>query len=154
MRVTLGIFAHVDAGKTTLSEQLLYLGHMLRAPGRVDHQNAFLDNHPLERSRGITIFSEQADFSFGGVDFTLIDTPGHADFSAEMERCISVLDYALIVVSAVEGVQAHTLTVWRLLRERKLPVFFFLNKLDRPGAQASPRPGGAAVPPWRARLCL
>lgn len=138
MRVTLGIFAHVDAGKTTLSEQLLYLGHMLRAPGRVDHQNAFLDNHPLERSRGITIFSEQADFSFGGVDFTLIDTPGHADFSAEMERCISVLDYALIVVSAVEGVQAHTLTVWRLLRERKLPVFFFLNKLDRPGAQASP----------------
>ncbi len=136
MHVTLGVFAHVDAGKTTLCEQILCLGAVLRSPGRVDHRDAYLDNHPLERERGITIFAEQAEFSYGGVDFTLIDTPGHADFSAEMERSIAALDACVLVVSAVEGVQAHTLTVWRLLREAGVPAFFFLNKMDRAGADA------------------
>jgi len=136
MHITLGIFAHVDAGKTTLSEQILCLGRVLRAPGRVDHQDAYLDNHPLERARGITIFAEQAEFAYEGASYTLIDTPGHADFSAEMERCICVLDAAIVVVSAVEGVQAHTLTVWQLLKSQGIPVFFFINKLDRAGADA------------------
>ena len=134
-KITLGILAHVDAGKTTLSEALLYLTGELRKPGRVDHGDAFLDDDPIERNRGITIFSRQARFSIkgrGGADteVTLIDTPGHVDFAAEMERSLSVLDYALLVISGSEGVQAHTKTLYRLLRERNIPTFAFVNKMD------------------------
>ena len=111
MRKTIGILAHVDAGKTTLSEQILCLAGVLRAPGRVDHQDAFMDADALERRRGITIFSGQAVFALGGNQYTLLDTPGHADFSAEMERALQVLDAAILVVSCVEGVQSHTETV-------------------------------------------
>lgn len=131
---TLGILAHVDAGKTTLSEQLLYQCGVLRSPGRVDHQDTLLDFHAIERQRGITIFSGQAAFSWQGRRFFLLDTPGHVDFSAEMERALRPLDYALLVVSAVDGVQAHTETIWRLLAELGVPVFFFLNKCDLPNA--------------------
>lgn len=129
-----GIFAHVDAGKTTFSEQILYHAHVLRAPGRVDHQDTFLDAHQLEKKRGITIFSDQAHFSMDGQEYELIDTPGHVDFSAEMERVIQVLDFAVVVVSAVEGVQGHTETVFRLLKSARVPVIFFINKMDRMGA--------------------
>ena len=133
-KITLGILAHVDAGKTTLSEALLYLTGEIRKPGRVDHGNAFLDDDPIERNRGITIFSRQARFTVKGSDtdteVTLIDTPGHVDFAAEMERALSVIDYALLVVSGSEGVQAHTKTLYRLLKERDIPVFVFVNKMD------------------------
>lgn len=134
-KITLGILAHVDAGKTTLSEALLYLTGELRKPGRVDHGDAFLDYDPIERNRGITIFSRQARFSIKGygdadTEVTLIDTPGHVDFAAEMERSMSVLDYALLVISGSEGVQAHTKTLYRLLKERNIPVFAFVNKMD------------------------
>lgn len=129
-----GILAHVDAGKTTLSEQLLFRCGTLRAVGRVDEQSAYLDYDEIERRRGITVFSDQADLSVGGRAFTLVDTPGHADFSGEMERALSVLDCAVLVVSAVEGVQAHTETLWRLLRERNIPTLVFINKTDRSGA--------------------
>ncbi len=131
---SVGVLAHVDAGKTTLSEQLLYRCGVLRAAGRVDEQSAFLDHSDVERRRGITVFSDQADLQIGGRPFTLVDTPGHVDFSGEMERCLAVLDCAVLVVSAAEGVQAHTETLWRLLRERKIPTFVFLNKTDRAGA--------------------
>ena len=134
MKKTIGILAHVDAGKTTFSEQILYHAHALRAPGRVDHQDAFLDLHPLEKARGITIFSDQALFDYDGDSWTWIDTPGHADFSSEMERALSVMDYAVLIVSCVEGVQSHTETVWRLLKQYGVPVFLFLNKTDRAGA--------------------
>ena len=116
MRKTIGILAHVDAGKTTLSEQILYHGGTLRKRGRVDHQDAFLDQDPIERARGITVFSDQAMFSYAGQQFTLIDTPGHVDFSSEMERAAQILDYAVLLVSAVEGVQGHTETIWHLLQ--------------------------------------
>lgn len=134
-KITLGILAHVDAGKTTLSEALLYLTGEIRKPGRVDHGNAFLDDDPIERNRGITIFSRQARFSIKGSEdnetgVTLIDTPGHLDFAAEMERSLSVIDYALLVISGSEGVQAHTKTLYRLLKERDIPVFAFVNKMD------------------------
>ena len=134
-KITLGILAHVDAGKTTLSEALLYLTGEIRKPGRVDHGDAFLDDDPIERNRGITIFSRQARFSIKGsegadTEVTLIDTPGHVDFAAEMERSLSVLDYALLVISGSEGVQAHTKTLYRLLRERNIPTFAFVNKMD------------------------
>ena len=134
-KITLGILAHVDAGKTTLSEALLYLTGEIRKPGRVDHGDAFLDDDPIERNRGITIFSRQARFSIKGTEgkdteVTLIDTPGHVDFAAEMERSLSVLDYALLVISGSEGVQAHTKTLYRLLKERNIPVFAFVNKMD------------------------
>lgn len=134
-RITLGILAHVDAGKTTLAEALLYLTGEIRRPGRVDHGDTFLDDDPIERNRGITIFSRQARFTVreeGGADteVTLIDTPGHVDFAAEMERSLSVLDYALLVISGSEGVQAHTKTLFRLLKERSIPVFVFVNKMD------------------------
>ena len=134
-KITLGILAHVDAGKTTLSEALLYLTGELRKAGRVDHGDAFLDDDPIERNRGITIFSRQARFTIrdagaSDTEVTLIDTPGHVDFAAEMERSLSVLDYALLVVSGSEGVQAHTKTLWRLLKEREIPVFVFVNKMD------------------------
>ncbi len=134
-KITLGILAHVDAGKTTLSEALLYLTGEIRKPGRVDHGDTFLDDDPIERNRGITIFSRQARFSIKGsgdsdTEVTLIDTPGHVDFAAEMERSLSVLDYALLVISGSEGVQAHTKTLYRLLKEKEIPVFVFVNKMD------------------------
>ena len=134
-KITLGILAHVDAGKTTLSEALLYLTGEIRKPGRIDHGDAFLDDDPIERNRGITIFSRQARFCIRDAgspetEVTLIDTPGHVDFAAEMERSLSVLDYALLVISGSEGVQAHTKTLFRLLKEREIPVFAFVNKMD------------------------
>ena len=133
-RLTVGILAHVDAGKTTLSEAMLYEAGALRRAGRVDHGDAFLDNFALERERGITIFSKQAVFSYGGVEFTLVDTPGHVDFAAETERTLQVLDAAVLVVSATDGVQGHTLTLWKLLARSGVPVFLFINKMDLAGA--------------------
>lgn len=134
MYKTIGILAHVDAGKTTFSEQLLYHTNSIRARGRVDHQDAFLDSHDIERNRGITVFADQAILTYGESIYTLIDTPGHVDFSPEMERAIQVMDYAVVVVSAVEGVEGHTETVWQLLRKHQVPTFFFINKTDREGA--------------------
>ncbi|GLC88961.1 elongation factor G [Lysinibacillus piscis] len=134
---TLGVLAHVDAGKTTFSEQLLYHTNSIGQRGRVDHQDAFLDNHALERQRGITIFAEQGRMQIGEDVYTLIDTPGHIDFSPEMERAIRVMDYAIVILSAVEGVQGHTETVWQLLRQYHIPTFFFINKIDREGAQVN-----------------
>lgn len=134
MKKTIGVLAHVDAGKTTFSEQLLYYTNSIQSLGRVDHQDAFLDNHELEKARGITIFAEQGLFEYGGDTYTLIDTPGHVDFSPEMERAIRAMDYAVLIISAVEGIQGHTETVWRLLREYHVPTFLFLNKIDREGA--------------------
>ncbi|MBC8570306.1 elongation factor G [Zongyangia hominis] len=134
MNKVIGILAHVDAGKTTFSEQLLYHTHAIRALGRVDRGDAHLDTHPLERERGITIFSGVASFSYEGDTYTLVDTPGHADFSAEMERALSVMDGAILLISCAEGVDAHTEAIWRLLRRRKIPTFLFLNKTDRVGA--------------------
>ena len=131
---TIGILAHVDAGKTTLSEQILYKAGVLRSAGRVDHQTAMLDYNPIERQRGITIYCEQAQFFYAGQEFFLVDTPGHVDFSPEMERSLAVLDCAILVVSATAGIQAHTRTLWRLLARYKIPVFFFVNKTDAPGA--------------------
>lgn len=134
MHKTIGVLAHVDAGKTTFSEQLLFHTKSIQARGRVDHQDTFLDNHELERQRGITIFAEQGRMTIGNDTYTLIDTPGHVDFSPEMERAIRVMDYAIIVISAVEGLQGHTETVWHLLRQYHIPTFFFINKIDREGA--------------------
>lgn len=125
-----GILAHVDAGKTTLSEAILYLGGAIRQQGRVDHQTAFLDNFALERQRGITIFSKQAKVTYGEMEMTLLDTPGHVDFATEAERTLQVLDYAILVISAIDGVQSHTETLWKLLQDRKLPTFLFINKMD------------------------
>lgn len=129
-RLVIGILAHVDAGKTTLSEGLLYSAGVIDKLGRVDKKNAFLDNFSLERERGITIFSKQARISFGDTEITLIDTPGHIDFSCEAERALSIQDYAVLVVSAVEGIQSHTKTLWQLLKNRKIPTFIFVNKTD------------------------
>ncbi|WP_336634769.1 translation factor GTPase family protein [Lysinibacillus fusiformis] len=134
MYKTIGVLAHVDAGKTTFSEQMLFHTNSIQARGRVDHQDAFLDNHELERKRGITIFAEQGRMIIGDDTYTLIDTPGHVDFSPEMERAIRVMDYAIIIISAVEGIQGHTETVWQLLRSYHVPTFFFINKIDRDGA--------------------
>ena len=133
-KVTLGILAHVDSGKTTLSEGLLYASGALRKLGRVDHGDAFLDTDALERERGITIFSKQAMLFAGDKEFTLLDTPGHVDFSAEMERTLSVLDYAVLVISGSDGVQSHTRTLWRLLTRYEVPTFLFINKMDLAGA--------------------
>ena len=134
-QLVIGILAHVDAGKTTLSEAILYKSGALRKLGRVDHQDAFLDTFFLERERGITIFSKQAVFSLPGANFTLLDTPGHVDFSAEAERSLTVLDYAVLLLSGTDGVQAHTRTLWRLLERYKVPTFIFINKMDLPGAE-------------------
>ena len=131
--ICLGILAHVDAGKTTLSEGILYLGGKLRKLGRVDHGDAFLDTFSLERERGITIFSKQAQVSLKDLEVTLLDTPGHVDFSAEMERALWVMDYAILVISGADGVQGHTMTLWRLLRRYRIPVFLFVNKMDQEG---------------------
>ncbi|QTD40036.1 translation factor GTPase family protein [Sporosarcina sp. Te-1] len=130
---TIGILAHVDAGKTTFSEQLLFHTNSIRTRGRVDHQDAFLDNHEIERNRGITIFAEQGNFTYNGSTYTIIDTPGHVDFSPEMERAIQVMDYAIVLISAADGVEGHTETVWQLLQKHRIPTFFFLNKMDREG---------------------
>lgn len=137
MSIVIGMLAHVDAGKTTLSEQILYRTKSIRVRGRVDHKDAYLDSHPIERERGITVFSGQAPFTYRGRRFYLLDTPGHVDFSAEMERALFAVDYAVLVVSCVEGVQGHTETIWELLRKNRIPTLFFLNKTDRPGADIS-----------------
>ena len=129
-RVCAGVLAHVDAGKTTLSEAILYRAGMLRQPGRVDHGDTALDTHALERRRGITIFSAQASFRWGDTEFTLLDTPGHVDFSGEMERTLGVIDLAILVVSGSDGVQAHTETLWRLLRRMEIPTVLFVTKMD------------------------
>ncbi|MCR5823529.1 MAG: TetM/TetW/TetO/TetS family tetracycline resistance ribosomal protection protein [Lachnospiraceae bacterium] len=129
-KISIGILAHVDAGKTTLAEAILFVSGEIRKAGRVDHGDTFLDTHELERKRGITIFSKQAHFSLPHTDVTLIDTPGHADFASEAERTLSVLDYAILVISAVDGVQSHTLTLWSLLKRYGIPVFIFVNKTD------------------------
>lgn len=129
----IGLLAHVDAGKTTLSEAMLYLSGVRRTLGRVDHRDAFLDTHSLERARGITIFSKQALLETESRRLTLVDTPGHVDFGAEAERVMPVLDCAVLVISGTDGVQAHTVTLWQLLRRYRVPVFLFINKMDLPG---------------------
>ncbi len=132
-KLVLGIFAHVDAGKTTLSEALLYQSGTRRTVGRVDHGDAFLDTHSIERQRGITVFSKQALFATENLEITLVDTPGHTDFGTEAERVMPVLDCAVLVISGTDGVQAHTLTLWQLLKRYGVPVFLFVNKMDLPG---------------------
>lgn len=132
-KLTIGMLAHVDAGKTTLSEGMLYSSGSIRKLGRVDYGNTFLDNDEMERARGITIFSKQAVLTYGGCELTLLDTPGHVDFSAEMERTLQVLDYAILVISGADGIQGHTLTLWKLLARYRIPVFVFINKMDQPG---------------------
>lgn len=134
MKKTIGILAHVDAGKTTFSEQILYHTKSIRNRGRVDHKNSFLDTHDIEKERGITVFSEQATFQIGSSTYYLIDTPGHIDFSTEMERALSILDYAILLISGVEGIQGHTETIWNLLRKYNIPTFIFINKMDRTGS--------------------
>lgn len=132
-KLVIGILAHVDAGKTTLAESLLYQTGSIRSLGRVDHKNAFLDTYDLERERGITIFSKQAVISYEDLSITLLDTPGHVDFSTEMERTLQVLDYAILVISGSEGIQGHTVTLWSLLSRYKIPTFIFINKMDLDG---------------------
>ena len=132
-KLVIGILAHVDAGKTTLSESILYRSGLLRKPGRVDNGDAFLDTYALEKARGITIFSKQANFKWKSMDVSLLDTPGHVDFSAEMERSLQVLDAAVLVISGADGVQGHTQTLWQLLKRYGIPVFLFINKMDQPG---------------------
>lgn len=132
-KLVIGILAHVDAGKTTLSESLLYLSGKIRKLGRVDNKDAYLDTFELERARGITIFSKQAVFEIGDTQITLLDTPGHVDFSSEMERTLQVLDYAILVISGADGIQGHTRTLWHLLSVHKIPVFIFINKMDQEG---------------------
>ncbi len=132
-QICVGLLAHVDAGKTTLAENILYTAGVIRKMGRVDHRDTFFDTQEMERERGITIFSKQAVFSLGEMQITLLDTPGHADFSAEMERTLQVLDYAVLLVSGPDGVQSHLETLWRLLSRYRIPVFLFINKMDQPG---------------------
>ena len=129
-KIVTGILAHVDAGKTTLSEALLYESGMLKKLGRVDNRDSFLDTFESERSRGITIFSKTARFAYKDTEIVMIDTPGHVDFSAETERALASLDEAILLINAGDGVQAHTKTLWKLLRERKIPTFIFVNKMD------------------------
>lgn len=136
-KLVIGILAHVDAGKTTLAESMLYLTGSIRKLGRVDHKDAFLDTYELERARGITIFSKQAVFAINDTKVSLLDTPGHVDFSAEMERTLQVLDYAILVISGSDGVQGHTQTLWRLLTRYRIPTFLFVNKMDLDGTDRS-----------------
>lgn len=131
--ICIGILAHVDAGKTTLAEGILYRSGSIRKLGRVDHGDAFLDTYALERSRGITIFSKQAELALDKLSITLLDTPGHVDFSAEMERTLQVMDYGILVISGADGIQGHVLTLWRLLKRHRIPVFLFINKMDQEG---------------------
>lgn len=135
-KTVMGLLAHVDAGKTTLAEQMLYTAGEIRTFGRVDHRDTFLDTDSMERERGITIFSKQAHFSWQETDVTLLDTPGHVDFSAEMERTLQVLDCAVLIINGADGVQSHTLTLWRLLERYRVPVFLFFNKMDQQGTDA------------------
>ncbi len=132
-RICVGLLAHVDAGKTTLSEGILYTAGVIRKLGRVDHKTAFFDSNVIEKNRGITVFSKEAGFDYGDKRFTLLDTPGHVDFSAETERTLAVLDYAVLIISGADGVQSHTATLWRLLEAYGVPVFVFVNKMDQPG---------------------
>lgn len=132
-KTVVGILAHVDSGKTTLSEAMMYISGSIMKLGRVDHKNSFLDSFRLERERGITIFSKQALLQYGETEFTLLDTPGHVDFSAETERTLQVLDYAILVISGIDGVQSHTLTLWKLLKKYRVPCFIFINKMDMEG---------------------
>ena len=132
-QLVVGILAHVDSGKTTLSEAMLYRAGSIRKLGRVDNKDAFLDTDTLEKARGITIFSKQALLKTGSTNITLLDTPGHVDFSTETERTLQVLDYAVLVISGTDGVQSHTETLWRLLRRYHIPTFVFINKMDLPG---------------------
>ncbi|WP_075619034.1 GTP-binding protein [Paenisporosarcina indica] len=134
MNKTIGVFAHVDAGKTTFAEQILFHTKSIKQRGRVDHKDTFLDSHEIERQRGITVFADQATFSYLDSTYYLIDNPGHVDFSPEMERSVQVMDYAIIIISAVEGVEGHTTTIWQLLQKHQVPTFFFINKTDRVGA--------------------
>lgn len=134
MKKTIGILAHVDSGKTTFCEQLLYYTKSIRTLGRVDHKDSFLDNNEIERERGITVFSEQGVFKYNKSEYYLVDTPGHLDFSCEMERALNVIDYGIIIINAAEGVEGHTKTIWNLLKSRNIPIFTFLNKMDRIGA--------------------
>lgn len=129
-KIVLGILAHVDAGKTTLTESMLYLSKTIRHLGRVDHGDTFLDYNSQERNRGITIFSKQAMFNWNDCQITLIDTPGHVDFSTEMERTLQVLDYAILVISGIDGIQNHSETIWKLLKHYQVPTFIFINKMD------------------------
>lgn len=156
--IVVGILAHVDAGKTTLSEALLYRSGQIRRLGRVDHGDAFLDTDAMERARGITIFAEPAIIRSGDLTITLIDTPGHVDFSAETERVLAVLDYAILVVSGADGIQGHTETLWRLLRRYNVPTFIFVNKMDAPGADGphcSPScVTGSPTAAWTSRTAL
>ena len=133
-KLVVGILAHVDAGKTTLSEGMLFESGRLRRLGRVDHQDAFLDHDAQERERGITIFSKQAILPLGQTEITLLDTPGHVDFSSEMERTLQVMDYAILVISSLDGVQSHTRTLWKLLERYQIPTFLFVNKMDLAGS--------------------
>lgn len=133
-KIALGILAHVDAGKTTLTEGILYTAGAIRKAGRVDHKDAYLDTDPMEKSRGITIYSKEARFTYEDTLFQILDTPGHVDFSADMERAVTVMDYAILVISSPDGVQSHTITLWNLLAHYKVPVFVFVNKMDQPGA--------------------
>lgn len=135
-KLALGILAHVDAGKTTLAEGILYKTGQIRKAGRVDHKDAFLDTEELEKARGITIFSKQAVLKLNETELTLLDTPGHVDFSAEMERTLQVMDYAVLLISGADGVQGHVETLWRLLARYEIPVFLFINKMDQPGTDA------------------
>jgi small GTP-binding protein len=130
IKKTIGSFAHVDAGKTTFSEQLLFHGKAIRKRGRVDHKDAFFDGHAIEKERGITVFSEQGFFTYKDAFYNLVDTPGHVDFSAEMERAVQIMDYAIIIISGMDGVESHTERVYELLEKNKVPIFFFVNKMD------------------------
>ena len=134
--ITLGLVAHVDSGKTTLTDAMLGGAGALRQAGRVDHGDACSDTHALERSRGITIFAKEARLPLPHTALTLLDTPGHADFGAEMERTLAVLDYAVLIISGTDGVQAHTETLWRLRERYRIPTFIFVNKMDQPGTDA------------------
>ena len=141
-KLTVGLAAHVDAGKTTLSEAMLFLSGAVHRQGRVDHGDAFLDTETMEKERGITIFSKEARLTWRKTDLTLVDTPGHTDFAGEAERAISVMDAAVLVISATEGIQSHTRTLWKLLESSGVPVVFFINKMDRRdprGTDDSPR---------------
>ena len=133
--ITIGLVAHVDAGKTTLTEALLFESGAIRHQGRVDHKNAFLDTEEMEKQRGITIFSKLAGFSYNNRSFTLLDTPGHGDFSTEMERALWVMDAAVLIVSAADGITGQTELLWKLLERYGIPTFVFVNKMDRPGAE-------------------
>ncbi|MGN1317917.1 MAG: GTP-binding protein, partial [Lachnospirales bacterium] len=132
MNKTIGILAHVDSGKTTFTEQILYKNNVIRTLGRVDYKTSYMDCNFIEKERGITIFSDLADFYYNNSRYFLIDTPGHTDFSSEAERAVSVLDYAILIIDGVSKVQAHSVTLFELLKEYNIPVFIFINKIDNP----------------------